>query len=608
MITARRFRKPLAVGVSLLALGAGAQAAELTFKEVPAPQDDAAKRQVIASRKVVIDGREHAIDFHTLLRSGDEKGQVFGLLVNRDGKPVKNAKGQPDVSNSPDFSSLLRVGGRLYMITHFENRPGAMYLTELQQDANTGRLSAVSTRAIDFSGYGGLWVPCAGSVTPWGAHLGSEEYPPDAMAVEKAKSIKDIKDYYRPMARYFGLDPASMTVDAFRAVFRPYRYGYPVEITVDDQGKASVAKHFAMGRVAVELAYVMPDRKTVYITSDGTNEGFYMFVADRPGDLSSGRLYAAKWNQVSAENGGEATLEWVDLGHASDAEVRKAVEDGVRFSDLFEAAKMDEKGRCPAGYASVNKKPGCLKLKPGMETLASRLETTRYAALKGATTEFRKAEGITYDPQRNRLQVSISAIARGMEDNAKKGKPNEKYDRGGPNHVRLSYNPCGAVYALDLKRDEKIGSDYVAVNMKAMVVGRPVQYGKDSPWHGRNKCAIDGIANPDNITFIPGHDTLIIGEDTGSGHQNDAVWAYNVSSGKLTRIQTTPYGSETTSVYFYPNINGFGYLMSVVQHPYGESDQDKLKDPADARGYVGYIGPFPAMDKAATVLRKAAND
>jgi hypothetical protein len=36
--------------------------------------------------------------------------------------------------------------------------------------------------------------------------------------------------------------------------------------------------------------------------------------------------------------------------------------------------------------------------------------------------------------------------------------------------------------------------------------------------------------------------------------------------------------------------------MSVVQHPYGESDEDKLSDPAQAAGYTGYIGPMPAMN------------
>ena len=94
---------------------------------------------------------------------------------------------------------------------------------------------------------------------------------------------------------------------------------------------------------------------------------------------------------------------------------------------------------------------------------------------------------------------------------------------------------------------------------------------------------------------MTGYGTLIIGEGT-SGHQNDVIWAYNVKSKDLTRIQTTPYGSETTSPYWYPNINGHGYLMSVIQHPYGETDADKYNEGSlEDRGYSGYIGPFPAM-------------
>jgi hypothetical protein len=41
--------------------------------------------------------------------------------------------------------------------------------------------------------------------------------------------------------------------------------------------------------------------------------------------------------------------------------------------------------------------------------------------------------------------------------------------------------------------------------------------------------------------------------------------------------------------------------MSVVQHPYGESDttgstNKYLQEAGDERAYTGYIGPFPAMD------------
>ena len=69
----------------------------------------------------------------------------------------------------------------------------------------------------------------------------------------------------------------------------------------------------------------------------------------------------------------------------------------------------------------------------------------------------------------------------------------------------------------------------------------------------------------------------------------------DLAKGALVRIMTTPYGSEATSVDWYPDVNGHAYLIAVVQHPYGESDEDKLTDPADARAYVGYLGPFPAV-------------
>jgi secreted PhoX family phosphatase len=228
-----------------------------------------------------------------------------------------------------------------------------------------------------------------------------------------------------------------------------------------------------------------------------------------------------------------------------------------------------------------------------MEVIASRLETRRYASMMGGTTEFRKMEGITHNPDDNKLYIAMSSVEKGMASG----------DRTLPaDDIRVAVNECGVVYELNLNledsisdtTDETIDSSYVATDMSGLVAGTPTTY-DDSPVYAGNSCDVNGIANPDNITYLPGRDTLIIGEDTGSGHQNDLIWSYNLSNDKLTRIQTTPYGSETTSPYFYPDINGYAYIMSVVQHPYGESDQNQLSDDADARAYTGYIGPFPAM-------------
>ena len=574
----------LCSGTALLASQA-AMAGDISFSPVPFAADDAAKRQVTASSSVTIDGKDHAIGYHVLARSGDKIGEgTFALLTDRNGNAVKSEDGSEHISVDADFTSLLPVGGKLYSITHFESRPGAMYISELNQDAE-GNLKPVSTKPVDFSSFGGLWVPCAGSVTPWTTHLGSEEYPADARSIEMATALDQIDDYDYPMVRYEGVNPATMSLDEFRNAYKPYRYGYPTEVVVSEDGSATAHKHFAMGRVAVELASVMPDGKTAYISDDGTNVGLFRFVADNAQDLSAGALYAAKWVQTSDAGAGAAKLEWVDLGHADNAAVQKLIEDGIKFSDIFETADMADDGSCGEGFMASNAegRAECLKVKPGMEIAASRLETRRYASMMGATTEFRKMEGITYNPENNSIYLAMSEVAKAMAGGS-------KGDKGGRDDIRLSENLCGAVYELPLD------AEYTAMSMTSIIEGKPVTYPEGSVYAG-NTCNINGIANPDNITYIPGYNTLIIGEDTGSGHQNDAIWSMDIETGKLTRIFSTPYGSETTSPYWYSDVNGHGYLMSVVQHPYGESDEDKLADAADARAYVGYIGPFPALGK-----------
>ena len=339
-------------------------------------------------------------------------------------------------------------------------------------------------------------------MTPWGTHLGSEEYEPDAAKVEGASSVAELKKLDEDptaMAMYFGFDPTKDDIAAFSKVFNPYAYGYITEIAIGDDGKASAVKHYAMGRFAHELGKVMPDQKTVYLSDDGTNVGLYRFVADVPGKLDAGTLYAAKWTQTSAENGGTADISWVDLGHADSASVKALVAKGTKFADIFETAKMADDGTLPgrASVASVaNGAKECLKVKDGMDVAASRLETRRYAALEGGTVELRKEEGVTYDADHNRLYVAISEISNGMEDKASKGKESAKYDGGGSNDIRLAYNPCGGVYALDLDpglcRDEHEGDR----RRQAAATTR-----KASEWAG-NTCDMDGIANPDNISYL----------------------------------------------------------------------------------------------------------
>ncbi len=567
----------------IISLSGTVQANSIEFSPVKVPETDAEKSSILVSKSVKINDETYKIGYHTILRSGDKIGDgIFGQIVDFEANPILSEDGSPKISNNAEFSSLLPIGNKLFMVSHFETRPGAMYITELNQDLKTGLLTAVNTKPADLSKVNGGWVHCAGSVTPWNTHLGSEEYEPNAELHNPKTGTLD--RYYKRMAAYYGGDLLKLN---------PYYYGYNIEVKIlNEAGDHEVNKHYAMGRLSFELSYVLPDQKTVYSSDDGTNVSLYMFIADRKTDLSSGTLYGAVWNQVSTENGGKAKLEWVNLGHATDNEIKQYIDQGITFTDIFDKVTPVKYGVCPDGYTSINAghridKYGrfhqCLKIKPGMEKAASRLETRRYAAMKGVTTELSKEEGITYNPVTNTLYVSISQVSHGMEDNT-------KYDIGGNNKIKLPYNRCGGVYALDLGTDKSIGSNFVAKNMYGLVMGKITQTDDKN-----NKCDINGIANPDNISFFQGYDTLIIAEDTGAGHQNDMIWSYNIKTKKLTRIQTSPYGSETTSPYVYKDINGFGYLMSVIQHPYHGNDKYRLTDAKQALSYTGYIGPFPAL-------------
>ena len=117
---------------------------------------------------------------------------------------------------------------------------------------------------------------------------------------------------------------------------------------------------------------------------------------------------------------------------------------------------------------------------------------------------------------------------------------------------------------------------FSATTMSSLVCGQTMTADADG-----NTCHLGGLANPDNVAMMAEFNQLLIGDDTGK-HQNDMILVLDLSTHVLTRIFTTPYGSETTSPYWYASFGpeNFAYITAVVQHPYGESDQDRLADTA----------------------------
>ena len=81
-----------------------------------------------------------------------------------------------------------------------------------------------------------------------------------------------------------------------------------VQATVDTAGVATAVKMFSMGRASAEIALVMPDDRTVYMSIDSSYKPFLKFVANNESDLTSGCLSTAQLVQTSGPSVSGTTL------------------------------------------------------------------------------------------------------------------------------------------------------------------------------------------------------------------------------------------------------------------------------------------------------------
>ncbi|MCB9791324.1 MAG: DUF839 domain-containing protein [Alphaproteobacteria bacterium] len=537
--------------------------APLTLRFSPAEVPTTTQESPGHSATVTVRGETFPLRYQPLLHEGQVLGErAWGSLLDVNGAPLMK-DGAPEHCNGSDFSGLMQVDGQGILISHMECQPGAVWLAGLSQD-EAGTLSPEWIRPVDAAGVRGGNLHCAGHLTPWGTHLASEEYETDARQVGPDGRVADNMYDWNEMHRYFPGGQAYV-----------YDYGWMPELRITDaQGTHSLVKRYALGRFSHEQGWVMPDERAVYLTDDGTNTGFYLFVADRPGDLSAGHLYAARFTQESEQAFG---LSWVPLGHATEAEINATLAKGsLRFADLFEAAEPVD-GACPEAFTSINTSWGheCLQLRPGMEVLASRLETRRYAAMQGATTELSKEEGVGFDPETGRLYLVLSQLTRGML------RADPRWDVGGADHIGVTENRCGAILGMGLGAGVQdaagapIDSPYVASRAEVVLAGAPGE---------EDSCALDGISNPDNIAVLPGANLVMIAEDT-SRHPVDLLWAYHLDTGELVPVMSAPGEAEVTGIQWTPDLGGHGYLTLTFQQHY------RSESPSS----VGVLGPFPVL-------------
>jgi uncharacterized protein len=558
--------------------------------------------------------KKFPLSYKRLFKTEDKiamnKGQLIpaGTPIDVNGDPIvdNSIPGKPTyyVSDAPDSNSLLKpIGGKLYMVTHYEYQtidaagksaygivPASMSISTVVQEKKTGDLTPKEVKKIDFSSVNGLWIPCNGSLSPWNTHLGSEEYEPDARSFETNPTSSTRTQVESFAQLYFG--------DKTKA--NPYFYGFIPEIKVDSKGSASVSKHYSVGRFSHEVMKMMPDNRTAFFGDDGSYTTMFMYVADKEKDLSAGTLYAAKFQQTGTENGGSGNLEWINIGHASDSEIKAIIDNGVKFSDIFETSDVPKEGFKAIKQYTYGKTE-YLKLKPGMKKAAAFLESRRYAAMLGATSEFNKMEGVTLNEKDRKVYVAISDQSNGMLAN-----PADPTD-----DIKLPKIKSGVTYQLDLTGGQKdstgkeIHSKYVAAKMSGLVAGEDLP---SADAYG-NTANPDKVANTDNLSYSEALRTLFIGEDSGM-HTNNFVWAYNVDTKELSRILSIPAGAEATGLAAIDNRNGFSYIMSNFQHPGDELDTKQITAVdknelvkamengigIDRTGGVGYISGLPSLE------------
>jgi hypothetical protein len=545
----------------------------------------------------------------------DGKGGTIlsGGYYDINNKPIIDAtvpgKERHYFSDAPDGTSLLTVanptvtgikGKAVFAVVQFEyttwaqdgktgmygKLPSPIAVLTLDQDQSTGKLSLVKYHNVDTSKVHGLWITCGASLSPWGTHLSSEEYEPDAFSIAS-------NDMFKAYSK-------NLYGDETKA--NPYHYGHMPEVTVNPDGTGSIKKHYCMGRISHELVQVMPDNRTALMGDDATNSAYFVFVADKEKDLSSGTLYVAKVGSgfsIDPSANSSAALTWIKMGSATSAEIEQLA-NTLKPTDIMTVVSKDP---ADASYTKIvaNGKTEWIKLNPGMEKAAAFLETHRYAAYLGASAGFSKMEGTTVNIKD---KIAYSAL-QNCQDSMVVGNASNVPGNGISIPKQLK---AGVVMALNLKGGQKdtsgaaINSEWMPVDTKALLAGEDIAADALGNTANPNK-----IANPDNLKFSEKMRTLFIGEDSGQ-HVNNLLWAYNVDTKQLSRVMSIPAGGESTGLHAVDEINGWTYIMSNFQHA-GDwgSIHNVVKDTLDpmiranyknkSGAAVGYITGTPSQMK-----------
>ena len=431
-------------------------------------------------------------EYQVLLQAGDtlSDGRLAGGIYSiANGEKIFE-------SQKPDFNAFIPTnedGTSGFLYTAWEDRPAGISQIEIQWDSSSNQWDVISSQMLNLSSINGGWVLCFGTVSPWGSPLFSEE-----LYFDDTEDWNNLNYRYHQgqelLASYLGTYP------------NPYDYGFIVEMEDSDTNNPDLIRHYTMGRYSHENAQVMPDNKTVYLSDDGYDTVFYKFVADAPGDLSKGTLFAAKLAQDSTRDSSTTgfDVEWIELASSSNSEILNWIGDydGITTDDYIqgENSYITDKEINDWAEGRLNQdlnNDGIIGY--SLDDRVAFLETRKAAAAIGATNEWNKMEGVVFNPNAPEyVYMAMSNIDRAMTD--------------GQGDIDVSDNYCGIVYRMPVLEDWNLN------RIDPVIIGGP--YISSAQY----ECNNNNLAGPDNILVL-NDGSILVGEDTRK-HEYNTVWLW----------------------------------------------------------------------------------
>jgi len=509
------------------------------------PSNDVSRTSIYSDAKIKRiysngQNEEYPLIYQQLIKSNDVfQSKIMGGIIDTFSQPIYDRSQNGIVTQFiadrfPAFALQL-IDKQWVLLTGFSSNlqtlPNHLNISTIDQNFGTGSLKIQKTSAFE----GGYWKMGGGFFSD--PHLlMTERDEPDARSWEISKENHTLNTFLN----IYYQDETNISNNS------PYRYGLIIDSKIQDNLTLFSSKHYSLGRIGRASIIVMPDKKTVYFGDSQQYGVFLMFIANAESDFSNGMLYAAKWEQL---NKTKANLSWIYLGATSDGEIKALVNNGVTFSKIFEI-----KDQPNIDFKTIQTLNGFeyLKLKEYQETAAAFLETRRYAAMLGATSEFSPITGFAINAKDKKFYAAMPMVSQGMLDNSLDIQ----------NHITMNKSNAGAIFEINLatqqkdQRRENISSEWVATSVQ---ISQTIT-GEDLPTPDKigNTATLEKPANPSVLAFHERLRTLFIGE-SGLSHVDRFVWGFQPETQQLTKILYAP--AEVTALQLIDNTNNFNYLL-----------------------------------------------